>query len=204
MSKRRRLVSVFINCPIDAEYQEFFDAIVFTIMRCGFAPRCAIEIIDTAGTRIDTIFQLIQQCPLAVHDISRTELDSGTNLPRFNMPFELGLFIGACRYGSTAQHRKKCLVLDKERYRYQKFLSDISGQDISSHDGNVQTLIRRVRDFLRTQSGDHIPGASTIHDSFLAFQRQKPAITDALELEPTELAFADYLHIVSSYLNPSV
>lgn len=87
--------AVFINCPFDNDYQPLFDAMVFTILRCGFVPRCALELVDAAGTRIDKIVNIIRECPLGVHDISRTELDSGSHLPRFNMPFELGLFLGS-------------------------------------------------------------------------------------------------------------
>ncbi|MBW8302017.1 MAG: hypothetical protein K0M60_20690, partial [Hydrogenophaga sp.] len=71
--------------------------------------------------------------------------DGVNKLPRFNMPLELGLFLGAKRYGDTVQKRKKCLVLDCERYRYQKFISDIAGQDIDSHEGKVEILIDKVR-----------------------------------------------------------
>ena len=63
-----------------------------------------------------------------IHDISRIERDTVNNLPRFNMPFELGLFLGARRFGTRPQRDKQCLVLEAERYRYQKYLSDIAGQ----------------------------------------------------------------------------
>jgi|SRR5580704_2889152 hypothetical protein len=32
---------VFINCPFSPDYQIHFQAIVFTIVRSGFTPRCA-------------------------------------------------------------------------------------------------------------------------------------------------------------------
>jgi hypothetical protein len=35
--------SVFINCPFDPEYISHFDALVFTIVCCGFNPRSALE-----------------------------------------------------------------------------------------------------------------------------------------------------------------
>jgi hypothetical protein len=90
-------LAVFINCPFDSRYQKFFDAIVFTVIRCGFDARCAREIDDGSGTRIDKIMNLIEACPYGIHDISRTELDTASNLPRFNMPLELGIFLGARR-----------------------------------------------------------------------------------------------------------
>lgn len=86
--------NVFINCPFDKKYQPFEDLIIFTIMDCGFKPRSAKES-SASSNRILKIQQIIRECHFAVHDISRTELDKETGLPRFNMPFELGLFLGA-------------------------------------------------------------------------------------------------------------
>jgi hypothetical protein len=51
----RRRTSVFINCPFDGAYLPFFHAIVFTVTRCAFKPRCALEVIDSGGTRIAKI-----------------------------------------------------------------------------------------------------------------------------------------------------
>ncbi len=48
------------------------------------------------------------------------------------MPFEPGLFPGARRYGPRSQRDKHCLVLELERYRYQKYLSDIAGHGMRS------------------------------------------------------------------------
>jgi hypothetical protein len=96
----RRKIPVFINCPFDGDYLPFFHATIFTVYRCGFTPRCALEVIDGGGTRIAKIEKLIEECPFGIHDISRTELDATNRLPRFNMPLELGLFLGARRYGA--------------------------------------------------------------------------------------------------------
>ena len=46
-------------------------------------------------TRIDKIARIIRESRLSVHDISRVELDAASDLPRFNMPFECGLAMGA-------------------------------------------------------------------------------------------------------------
>ena len=99
----------------------------------------------------------------SVQDISRTELNAA-GLPRFNMPFELGLFLGAKRFGNAMQRRKTCLVLDREPYRYQAFLSDIAGQDIAAHGGEPVRAIGAVRDWLAAgghrRAGRRSPGAS--------------------------------------------
>jgi len=47
-----------------------------------------------------------------------------------NMPFELGLFLGAKRFGAGLQGKKAAIVLDRAPFRYRAALSDISGQDI--------------------------------------------------------------------------
>jgi hypothetical protein len=60
-----------------------------------------------------------EECRFGIHDISRIEHDTVNHLPRFNMPFELGLFLGARHFGGRPQRGKHCLVLEAERYRYQ-------------------------------------------------------------------------------------
>ena len=106
MPKRRISNSVFINCPFDSAYQAFFRAIVFAVYDCGFIPRCALEIQDASQTRIDKIFRIIAECKYGIHDICRTELDSATNLPRFNMPLELGIFLGQSTLEIKGKNRK--------------------------------------------------------------------------------------------------
>ena len=137
--------NVFINCPFNAKYKSLFDAMVFAVHDCGFIPRCALEDDDASEVRIDKIYHIIADCRYGIHDISRTELDRDSDLPRFNMPLELGIFLGAKRFGVEEQKRKKCLVLDREQYRYQQFISDIAGQDIQAHNNSSREVITRVR-----------------------------------------------------------
>jgi hypothetical protein len=92
--------SIFFNCPFDEAYKSLFEALVFAAFDCGYVPRCALEVDDAGQVRIEKILAIIRGCRLGVHDISRTELDLVNALPRFNMPFELGLFVGAARFGA--------------------------------------------------------------------------------------------------------
>src|SRR5258705_2194475 len=125
-------LNVFINCPFDKEYKSIFDAIVFTVHLAGFRPRCALEASNAATNRLQKIMNIIAQCKYGVHDISRTEL--GVNgLPRFNIPLELGLDLGAEKYGVKHLRSKSLLILDRTPFRYQQFISDISGQDVQAH-----------------------------------------------------------------------
>jgi hypothetical protein len=118
--------SVFVNCPFDDAYRSLFESIVFAVHDCGYIARSALEVDDASQVRIEKIAVIIGACRFGIHDISRTELDTATALPRFNMPLELGMFLGAKRYGRAEQKQKSCLILDVERHRYQKFISDIA------------------------------------------------------------------------------
>ena len=97
--------SVFINCPFDSEYRAIFYALVFAVYDCGYVARCALEVDDSGLVRIQKIQQMISDCRFGVHDISRVESDPQTQLPRFNMPLELGLFLGQSVTGTNGKGR---------------------------------------------------------------------------------------------------
>ena len=52
-------LNVFVNCPFDRDYAPLFDAILFTIFKCGFRPRCAMEADDAGDIRIEKINTII-------------------------------------------------------------------------------------------------------------------------------------------------
>jgi len=195
--------NVFINCPFDADYASLLHAIVFSVIHCGYTVRCALEAEDTGATRIDRIYRLIEECRFGIHDISRIERDVVNNLPRFNMPFELGLFLGSRRYGSRLQRDKHCLVLEAERYRYQKYLSDIAGQDIRSHDNDPTKAVGAVRDWLassRREAARPLPGARAIMRSYSQFEANLPAMLRSADLEQAELGFFDRANLMAQFL----
>jgi hypothetical protein len=91
-------------------------------------------------------------------------------LPRFNMPYELGLDIGASEYGSTRLKTKRILILETERYHYQKVISDIAGQDIENHNDDPKTLITKVRNWFSAKFPDAtIVGQSEIWITYNQF-----------------------------------
>ena len=192
--------SVFINCPFDRAYAPLFDAIVFAVAACGFTPRSALEIDDASRARFDKITGIIAGSRLGIHDISRTKPDRGSGLPRFNMPLELGVFLGAHRFGPRRQRRKLCLILDLQRYRYQRFISDIAGQDIRAHGNDPTQAIAAVRAFLAAASGRLLPGGRTIARRYAEFRTQLPRICRRFGLRIDELTFADYCLIITDWL----
>ena len=193
--------SVFINCPFDQEYLSLFQALVFVVHDCGYFARCALEIEDSGQVRIQRVERIIAECQLGIHDISRTEPDPESQLPRFNMPLELGLFLGAGRYGDKRQRSKSCKILDTERFRFQKFCSDISGQDISAHGGDPEKAIKAVRNWLRTHRADVlIPSGSKIVERYRQFQSRLPLLCETFRLDVKELTFIDFQNIVVEWL----
>lgn len=192
--------SVFINCPFDPAYAALFDAIVFAVHDCGYVARSALELQDSGTTRLDRLLTLIGECRFGIHDLSRTELDADSGLPRFNMPLELGLFLGAQHYGTRRNREKVTLILDVERYRYQRFISDIAGQDPAAHAGDPAGAITCVRNWLRSHSEAAIPGAARIVDRYATFRRELPTICEAADLDATALTFADYSATVATWL----
>jgi hypothetical protein len=203
MSEYVRKNDVFINCPFDVQYKKLFYALIFTIQDCGLSPRCSLEIEDSAQVRIDKIADIISQCQYGVHDISRTELDKKNKLPRFNMPLELGLFLGNIKFGGKTHQSKNCLIMDKKEYRYQKFCSDISGQDIKIHNNNEKDLIGKVRNWLRSCQfikNRRVPSGSVIFDRYILFLKDLPTICDGLQLQVEELTFIDFTVVISQWL----
>ena len=192
--------SVFLNVPFDSKYEKLRDALVFVVHACGFTARCALERDDSGEIRIDKIFDIIQKCQFGIHDLSRTTLDSTNRLPRFNMPLELGVFLGARRFGDQEQRRKVCLILDSEKWRYQKFCSDIAGQDIRAHGNNVERAIGQVRNWLTTHATNPLPGPRSLATRYFAFTQELPELCEAAAITRRELTFGDYSTFVTAWL----
>ncbi|GLK67030.1 hypothetical protein [Hansschlegelia plantiphila] len=194
-------LDVFINCPFDAEYKAIFNAIVYTVVRSGYRARCALETDDAAENRFGKIIKIISECRYGVHDISRTEVSGNPPLPRFNMPLELGLWFGAHHLGRDDQAGKKCIVFDREQYRYLRFISDISGQDIHSHDGDIPKLISELSAWLRhLPGGVHAGGGQAILGEYETFRSLLPVLSGQKNMAPDELLFADFNLMITEYV----
>ena len=117
------------------------------------------------------------------------------------MPLELGIDLGCRKFGSPAHRRKALLIMDRERHRYQKFISDIAGQDISSHGDKPRQAILKVRDWLRTESGvTEMQGGEKVYDRFKLFQRQLPALCAVLRYDLKNLPFVDLSYTITHWL----
>lgn len=150
--------NVFINCPFDDEYYPLLKALLFTTIFCRLDPKIS-ETKDGGDVRVQQIQDLIEGSKYSIHDLSRILPKEKGDLPRFNMPYELGLDLGCRRF---MLDDKKCLILEEEKYRYKIVISDISGQDISAHENDPRQLVKEVRDWLYIVKGGRKPLAYTI------------------------------------------
>ena len=192
--------NVFINCPFDTAYTPLFEAIVFAVNDAGFRPKCARERLDSSQIRLQKIFALIAASRYSIHDLSRTALDDATALPRFNMPLELGIDLG-CKEFNVDCRDKSLLIFDSEQYRFQKFVSDMSGQDIQQHANSPKVAVTQVRNWLRTESErSDIPGGAAIYDRYESFRSELPAICSELKLDFEDLTYADLSYTISKWL----
>jgi hypothetical protein len=193
--------NVFINCPFDADYTSLFEAIVFAVNDAGFRPKCARERLDSSQVRLQKIADMIRASCYSIHDLSRTELDDANALPRFNMPLELGMDIG-CKAFHPARSDKSLLIFDSEQYRFQKFVSDLGGQDIHQHGNNPKVAVTRVRNWLRTESGKSgISGGAAIYARYEVFRSDLPQICAELKLDIGDLTFADFSYTIARWLD---
>jgi hypothetical protein len=185
--------NIFINCPFDESYKYLFRTIVFTIQACGFIPKCALEYDDSDDVRIQKINSLIADCQYGIHDLSLSE-------PRFNMPLELGIFIGCKHFGDVHQRQKKYLILEKEAHQSKKFISDLSGQDVKAHQNDPQILMRSIRDWLSTKSQKNLPHSPKLFEKYESFKEILPQLCESEEWVEEELTFSEYSSLVVSWL----
>ena len=190
--------------PFDDAYAPLFDALVFAVMACGYRVRCALEADDSGDIRLDKLVALIRESPCSIHDLSRIDLGEN-DLPRFNMPFELGLAMGAKRFGATSRRRDRIKIMVEQPYKLPAYLSDLGGNDPTAHRGSPAAVIRIVRNHLhRTPRGGIPAGPAKLVRDFGRFKDEMPAIAERIEFEPDEIGglkdYPTYVWCVAEFL----
>jgi hypothetical protein len=192
--------SVFINCPFDDLYLPQLQAITFAVRDCGFIPRSGLERTDNSTQRLAKLVSIIGECQYSIHDLSRTEITevkdtSGIVIesnPRFNMPFECGLALGARNFSTVPRGTvRAALIMDRDKRRYEKTLSDLQGHDIAAHGGSIEKIIECVRQFLHHKSGADLPGGQIFVDRFARFEVALDAVVDG-RFSASEIRSLDY------------
>jgi hypothetical protein len=197
--------SVFINCPFDPAYQGLIRPLLFTIIYCGLRPRIASERADSGEVRVSKIIELLRNSKYSVHDLSRID-PAANSLPRLNMPFELGLDIGMRVAGKGKLARKRILIIERERFRYQAALSDLSGNDIKSHFESPEELVRQVRNWIVENVNVTVRSGSQVWSAYNEFVARFDAETTVMgfaqrDLQEMPIAeFIGFIHLLVSDL----
>jgi hypothetical protein len=195
--------NVFVNCPFDDDYRQLLLSVIFTVKHFGFNPRLSLERADSAESRIEKIVGLINQSKYGIHDLSRIVSEGENEHYRMNMPFELGIDYGCQKLKDGIWSQKQILILEKERYRYQKALSDLSGSDIKNHDDEPQKIIRAVRDWfvtikpMRADSGKKI---WNLYNDFQAYLYDELVENDGHE-SVDDVQITEIMHHMSAWFN---
>lgn len=181
---------------------------VFTIIVSGYHPVCALDATDGAEIRVAKIAKMIGSCDWGIHDISRVEVDAVNGLPRFNMPLEFGIHLGARLLGEPRHKQKRALVLDAAPHRYDLGISDISGQDIEVHNNDPGTAIGCVRNWLSEHRRSDAPpllGVAAMQSDYRVFRDEIEAVLAAKRLDTLDsLTHNDFLWAVRDWLASSV
>lgn len=196
--------SVFINCPFDEDYKSILDAIVFALLWFDFEPVMS-RTINGASHRLSQICELIQDASLSIHDLSRMVAEEKGSMARMNMPFELGLDYGCIQFASRKD--KMLLILDSEQHRYQRAISDLSGNDIFAHHNDPRTALRKVVEWL--QSTTAVNSKTTYGTVWLEYNKFRAILSeffrkkDIPEEEIDSLPLNNYKEAFKAWRNKS-
>ncbi len=166
--------AVFLNIPYDDKFRKLYLAYIVGLTHLGLEPRATLGI-PGGNSRLDRILELIKGCRYSIHDLSRVELDrKPPRVPRFNMPFELGLAVG---WSQLYPSRHTWFVYEAENRRLQKSLSDLNGADPNIHDGTIEGVMRELGNaFVRDGA---MPAVPQMMNAYRIVSRKAGAIQQA-------------------------
>ena len=170
-------INVFINCPFDNDCFPLLKPLLFTIIYIDYTPKIS-EISDSGEIRLNKVKNLMAISKYSIYDLSRMEPLKRGNYPRFNMPFECGIDFGLKMSNKKKFAKKKFLILEKEQYRYQRVLSDISGNDVKAHNNDRVKVVKAVRDWFKITN----PKISGYREIWLAYNEFKEDIRITREI----------------------
>lgn len=197
--------NVFINCPFDNDFFPVLKGILFTLVYLDFNPLIS-ETDDSGESRLNKIQNFIAKTDYSIHDLSRTESFKKRKWfwqkrialpPRMNMPFELGLDFGAKFYNPEKHGNKKFLILEAEKYLYQKIISDINGRDTVAHNNSLELAIKAVRNWLNLNFQElEIPRHVDIYSTYLDFLYENDPILKEEGINPNEVSDNQFSDII--------
>ncbi len=198
--------NVFINCPFDADYRQLLIGIIFTVKYFDYIPRLSLEREDSGESRIGKILRIIEESKFGIHDLSRIVSKKKGEHYRMNMPFELGIDYGCQKLKGGRWEGKKILVLEKEKYRFQKAISDLSGSDIKNHDDEVSKVVCAVRDWFVTEELQTGHSGERVWNDYNDFQAYlyDEAVEKNGHKSSDDVPITEIIHYMSNWFNSKV
>jgi hypothetical protein len=171
--KRRKSAErnyVFLNVPYDSAFENLYLAYIAGLSAFGLTPRATLEI-PTSSRRLERILKLIERCDHSIHDLSRVQLDAKSpRVPRFNMPFELGLAVAR----EVRKGGENWYVCETVPHRINKSLSDLNGTDVRIHRGTVRGVLGALCDMFVRKTRQ--PSVQEMYRTYLRLRRNLPRI----------------------------
>lgn len=161
--------NVFVNCPLDEEYEPILQAVLFCIIYLGFNPRLSVSNADCGEDRLRQIIAHIEASKFSIHDLCRARASQAGEVFRLNMPFELGIDYGL-KHTRPEFSTKRFLVFEGRRFEAKAALSDLSGCDFEVHSNSFEKAIGEVRNFLVNEAGAPAEGKAQIIARYHDFQ----------------------------------
>ena len=166
MARRKRVQSVFLNIPYDAQFEELYLAYIVGLTQLGLKINATLALPNQ--DRLKRIVGLIEKSDVSIHDLSRIESSSG--IPRFNTPLELGL---ALFRSHITRGRHRVFVFEKKAYRVQRSTSDVNGIDPQIHKGRPKGVMAGLRNIFSQSDGTTVP---EMLSSYRAVKRKLPEL----------------------------
>jgi hypothetical protein len=163
---------VFLNIPYDEKFERLFLAYIAGISALGLVPHATLEIPDSSR-RLEKILKLERECEYSIHDLSRVQLSrKKPRVPRFNMPFELGLCVADAKRSGTK--KPNWFVFEAVEQRIEKSLSDLKGTDPRIHGGRIEGVFGELRDVFRRRGRQ--PTVQQMRRIYRELRRRQKAI----------------------------
>jgi hypothetical protein len=156
-SNRDRERSIYINCPFDGNYSSLLDAVVLSILGCGFLPRIAFEDGSSDELRINRIISALISSRYSFHDLVRCQGEGFSNLSRFNMPLELGMALGIKSILAKDDIKHEWFAVVPSHHDYSEYASNLKGYDLKRYDGSEQDLIYKIMCWLHAKPDRPLP-----------------------------------------------
>ena len=148
-------------------YEPLLITLVGLLTFLDYRVHCVLEVRETGEGRLQRIYELMRQCRISLHDMSRI----GTPA-RFNMPFELGL---ACSLKLADPAAYEIVVFDSKPYRLDRRLSDYKGRDLYIHGDTRAGMIAAVLDAFQSPRFGDFPLRRALRDLGRSMERRSAA-----------------------------